>query len=116
MRATAVSTVRSICGSPVLVGEPSTAEAHKRAAALKVLTDPLRLRLVSLIRAAPQGRAVTRDLVERLEVGQPTVSRHLGVLSYAGFVRREHRGCEAWYAIELATVATISQLLEPGRP
>ena len=116
MRAATISTVTAMCCSPVLVGELTTAEAHELAAALKVLADPVRLRLVSLIRAAPQGRAVTRDLIERLEVGQPTVSHHLGVLSHAGFVRREHRGCEAWYAIELATVATISQLLEPGRP
>ena len=115
MRATAVSTVRSICGSPVLVGELTTAEAHELAAALKVLADPLRLRLVSLIRAAPQDRVVTRDLIERLEVGQPTVSHHLGVLFDAGFVRREHRGRETWYAIESASFATISQLLDPGR-
>ena len=83
--------------------------------AQKVLADPVRLRLVSLIRAAPQGRAVTRDLIERLEVGQPTVSHHLGVLFDAGFVRREHRGRETWYAIESAGFVTISQLLDPGR-
>lgn len=58
---------------------------------------------------------MTRDLIERLEVGQPTVSHHLGVLFDAGFVRREHRGRETWYAIESAGFATISQLLDPGR-
>lgn len=105
--------VKDLCCSPVLAGELPEAESLEMAAALRVLADPVRLRIVSLVRAAPGGRAVTRDLVERLAVAQPTVTHHLGVLHDAGFLTRERQGRETWYAIEPDAFAAVSQLLAP---
>jgi ArsR family transcriptional regulator len=82
-------------------------------AALRVLADPVRLRLLKLIRSAPGGRALTRDLVTSLDVSQPTVSHHLGVLHDAGFVVRERDGRETWYSIEDDSFRAISRLLAP---
>lgn len=106
--------VKDLCCSPVLAGELPEAESMELAAALRVLADPVRLRIVSLVRASPDSRAVTRDLVRRLAVAQPTVTHHLGVLHDAGFLVRERRGRETWYAIEPDAFAAVSQLLAPG--
>lgn len=108
------SGVKDLCCSPVLSAELPEGDSHELAAALRVLADPVRLRIVSLIRAAPDGRALTRDLVDRLAVAQPTVSHHLGVLHDAGFLVRERRGRETWYATEPDAFAAVSQLLAPA--
>lgn len=111
---TTVPPVRALCCSPVLSEELPETESVDLAAALKVLAEPTRLRIVSLVRSAPGGRTTTRDLVERLRVAQPTVSHHLGLLHQAGFVRREHSGRETWYSVEPDAFATVSQLLQPA--
>ena len=113
MRTTTTTGVKDLCCSPVLSAELPEEESQDLAAALRVLADPVRLRIVSLIRAAPDGRTLTRDLVEQLAVAQPTVSHHLGVLHDAGFLVRERRGRETWYATEPDAFAAISQLLAP---
>lgn len=109
-----MSVVRDLCCSPVLAGQLPVRDALELASALKVLADPVRLRLLGLIRSAPGGRALTRDLVASLEVSQPTVSHHLGAMFDAGFVDREHQGRETWYSIEPDTFATLRQLLDPN--
>ena len=76
----------SCCGSTT--GDALTDEqAHELAAAFKVLADPVRLRLVSLIATSPSGEVCACDLPESVDRSQPTVSHHL---SLAG-QRRSHR-------------------------
>lgn len=64
-------------------------EAARRAAecrhddGFRALADPTRRRLVALLLA---GEACVGDLVEVLELPQPTVSRHLAHLRRAGWV------------------------------
>jgi len=84
------------CCAP-LVQEPiGKAEAGQLAGWFKVLSDPARLRLLSLI--ASKGEACAAcDLVEPLGVSQPTVSHHLKVLFEAGLVDRERRGRWVYY-------------------
>ncbi len=55
------------------------------------LGDPTRLRILELLRR--EGALTVGELVERLELPQPTVSTHLSCLRWCGFVstRREHR-------------------------
>ena len=55
------------------------------------LGDPIRLRILELLRA--EGELTVGQLVERLGVAQPKVSNHLACLRWCGFVetRREHR-------------------------
>ena len=108
-----ITTLREMCCSPVLAEPLPEPAAQELAGALKVLADPVRLRLLSLIRAAESGRALTRDLVTSLRVSQPTVSHHLGVLHDAGFVERWRDGRETWYSIVPDGFQTIRQLLDP---
>lgn len=58
-----VKTIAACC-EPVLAGALDEAEATDLAAAFKVLADPVRLRLLSLVAAASAGEACACDLVE----------------------------------------------------
>ena len=68
------------------------AEADELAPAFKALADPVRLRLLSLIAAAPEGTACSCDLEEPVGKSQPTVSHHLSVLADAGLITKEKVG------------------------
>ena len=101
----------SCCGSTS--GDALTDEqAHELAAAFKVLADPVRLRLMSLIATSPTGEVCACDLPESVDRSQPTVSHHLSLLVNAGVIEREQRGKWAWFRLrrerldELATVLT----------
>jgi ArsR family transcriptional regulator len=93
----------------VLDGPLPEADAIQLAMGLKVLADPMRLRILGLIRQSPGHRARTRDLVDQLDVTQPTVSHHLGGLFDAGFLSREHEGRQTWYTIVPASFEAVCQ-------
>jgi ArsR family transcriptional regulator len=93
-----IATVAASC-PPLGAGPLVPAAAEELAAALKVIADPTRLRLLSLIRAQPDGEACVCHLTEPLGLSQPTVSHHLKVLLLAGLVEREQRGSWAYYRV-----------------
>lgn len=85
------------CCSPLLGAALSEHEAADLAGAFKVISDPVRLRLLSLIANAAEGEACACEFVDALERSQPTISHHLSVLVDAGLVTREKRGRWAYY-------------------
>lgn len=87
------------CCSPVLESTLAEDEATELAAAFKVIADPARLRLLSIIANAADGEVCACDLVAPLGRSQPTVSHHLSVLTDAGLLEREKRGRWAWYRV-----------------
>ncbi|MCB1027576.1 MAG: metalloregulator ArsR/SmtB family transcription factor [Microthrixaceae bacterium] len=92
-------------------------EALELAELLKALADPARLRLVSLISAAPGGEACACDLTEPLGRSQPTVSHHLGQLVAAGILEREQRGRWAWFRLRPQRLTALAgALVGPGAP
>lgn len=66
---------------------------------LKAMADQTRLQIVHLIDQAPAGELCVCDLTDSLDLAQPTVSRHLKILTAAGLLRREQRGTWAWFSI-----------------
>lgn len=93
---------------PMLVTECATgrpislmpeADAAARAAVFKALGDPVRLRLLHYIAAAPGGTACARSLPDALGIAQPTMSHHLAKLVDAGLLHRERRGRWAHYSV-----------------
>lgn len=108
-----LASVCDLCCSPVLQGALEPADALVLAGALKVLADPARLRLLSLIRTAAAGRTTTGVLAEQLGLTQPTITHHLGALFDAGFVQRERDGRQTWYWVNTDGVQAIRQLLDP---
>jgi ArsR family transcriptional regulator, arsenate/arsenite/antimonite-responsive transcriptional repressor len=99
-----------------LAGEPiKRADAERLAGVLKAFADPARLRLLSLIQAAPDGEASVTDLTAPLNLSQPTVSHHLRILTEAGLIEREKRGVWAYYRIVPSAIAANADLLTPPR-
>ncbi|WP_223144740.1 helix-turn-helix transcriptional regulator [Mycetocola sp. JXN-3] len=75
------------------------AEAEKFAARLRVIADPTRLRLISLVSAQANREACVCDLTEPLGLTQGTVSHHLKILVEAGIFTREQRGTWAYFGL-----------------
>ena len=87
----------AVCCAPI-TDEPLTErQSQELAGAFRVLADPVRLRLLSLVAADPAGEVRAADLVAPLGRSQPTVSHHLSVLADAGLLTRHQRGREAWF-------------------
>lgn len=80
------------CCEPLLSSPLDEQAADDLAAAFKVLADPVRLRLLSLIAAAPERTACSCDLEDPLGKSQPTISHHLSVLADAGLITKEKVG------------------------
>ncbi len=66
------------------------------AAIFGALADPTRLRIVEALRA---GEQPVNDLVERVEIHQSGVSRHLRILHGAGLVQVRPSGPQRFYSL-----------------
>ena len=96
---------------PLLAGPLEARDAEQLAGALKVLAEPARLRLLSLIQAQPAGEACVCHLTEPLGLTQPTVSHHLKLLLEAGLVERDQRGSWAYFRVREEPLAALRELL-----
>ena len=106
-----MSTIERCC-EPLLAEPIGAEEANTLAAAFKLLSDPIRLRVLSLVANAPGGELCACDLPERLGRSQPTVSHHLSLLVDAGLLSREQRGKWAWFRVEPDRVAVLRAALD----
>ena len=61
-----------------------------------VLSDPLRVRILDLLR---DGELSVGAIAEQLEAGQQNVSKHLNVLTDAGILHRRKDGTRVFYGI-----------------
>ncbi len=77
----------------------------------RALGDPTRLRILAAL-LETGGELSVGELVERLDLPQPKVSKHLGCLRWCGFVedRREHR--TVYYRLTDARVEEILGLAQ----
>lgn len=105
-----IVTLAAAC-PPLLAGPLDADEAARLAGALKVIADPARLRVLSLIQAQPTGEACVCHLTGPLGLTQPTVSHHLKVLLDAGLVEREQRGNWAYFRVVPDQLRTLRDLL-----
>ena len=104
------------CCSPLVSRPVEREDAARLASAFKVLGDPNRLFLLSLIGSSPDGEVCACDLVEPLDVSQPTVSHHLKVLYEAGLLAREKRGTWIVYRIVPEQLAALREALSVEIP
>ncbi len=101
------------CCEPLTAGVLDERDAEELAAAFKVLADPARLRLLSLVAASASGEACACDLVEPIGRSQPTVSHHLAALVDAGLLTRDKRGRWAWYRLVPERLEALRVALAP---
>lgn len=74
------------------------AEAETYAEWFACLADPTRIRILHLL--ARERRAMkVGEIVERMDVGQSTVSYHLKRLAETGFVLAEREGTASWFRV-----------------
>ena len=99
------------CCAPLTRTPLGQAQAEDLAKSLKAIADPARLRLISIIAASEGQEACVCDLTEPLNIGQPTVSHHLRVLTDAGFVTRSKRGAWAYYRLVPGALDSLARLL-----
>ncbi|MER7452676.1 metalloregulator ArsR/SmtB family transcription factor [Nocardia beijingensis] len=108
-----IGTTPPSCEVAPIAGEPlSPAAATELAAAFKALSDPARLRLLSLVASRRGGEACVCELSAGFELSQPTISHHLKVLREAGLLSSERRGSWVYYRIQPQALAPLAQLLD----
>ena len=103
---------QGVCCSPLVrepLGEESAADLARM---FKALSDPVRLRLLSLIASHEGGEACVCDLTGPFDVSQPTISHHLKVLREAGLVGSERRGTWVYYWVLPPALAKLAALLQ----
>jgi ArsR family transcriptional regulator len=106
-----IQTIDAACCPPVLSEPLDQDGAEALAAALRVLADPARLRLLSFIAAHEHAEACVCDLTEPLGLSQPTVSHHLKVLTRAGLLTREQRGRWAFFRVRSEPLELLREAL-----
>lgn len=77
----------------------------------RVLSEPVRLRLLHELR---EGEASVNELADRLEISQPSASKHLAVLRDQGLVRRRKEGTSARFSIAADFVFQLCDIVCDG--
>ncbi|WGV26184.1 ArsR/SmtB family transcription factor [Halotia branconii] len=98
------------CCSPLLAGKLTPEEAVQLAALFRVLNEPARLQMLSLIAAQSNQEVCACELVESLGLSQPTISHHLKVMYEAGLLEKERRGTWIYYRIVQARLAALKDV------
>ncbi|HTN22956.1 MAG TPA: metalloregulator ArsR/SmtB family transcription factor [Solirubrobacteraceae bacterium] len=80
--------------------------------AYAALAEPHRRQILDLLR---DGERSVGDLVARLQISQPGVSKHLRVLRQAGLVAVRPDGRTRWYGLRAVPLAEVDAWLEPYR-
>ena len=80
--------------------------------AYAALAEPSRRQILDLLRS---GERSVGELVARLRLTQPGVSKHLKVLREAGLVEVRPKGRQRWYGLRAEPLAEVHGWLEPYR-
>ena len=87
----------------IQIAAPSTSSVFK------ALGHPTRLEFVRLLE---DNEKCVCELVEAVDIGWSTVSRHLSVLKEAGIIEDEKRGMQVFYRLKLPCVTQFIKCLE----
>jgi ArsR family transcriptional regulator, arsenate/arsenite/antimonite-responsive transcriptional repressor len=102
------------CSTSVLEAPLSESDAEALASALRVVADPARLRLISVIAGQPGAEACVCNLTAPVGLSQPTVSHHLKLLHDAGILDREQRGRWVYYSVRPQAMDLVARVFSRG--
>ena len=102
----------SQCCPSVLAAPLDATDAGELASGFSALSDPVRLRVLSMLAAAPDGEVCVCDFVDPLGKSQPTISHHLKILSEAGLVQGDRRGKWVWYSLNRDRLAALRAAID----
>jgi ArsR family transcriptional regulator, arsenate/arsenite/antimonite-responsive transcriptional repressor len=97
------------CCSPIDTEALSEHDAVDIARVFAALSDPIRLRLLSLVASAEE--VCSCDLEAPLERSQPTISHHTRILSEAGLIIGEKRGRWVWWSVNTERLEQAARIL-----
>ena len=98
------------CCAPISASMLDADSAEKLGSLLRVLADPARLQILSML-ASAGGEVCVCDLTEPLGLSQPTVSHHMKQLREGGFVSSERRGKWIFYSLVPDQVHAVTDAL-----
>jgi ArsR family transcriptional regulator len=98
------------CCPSLTVSALSKKDAAELAPVFAALSDPVRLRLLSIV--ASDGEVCSCNLEGPLAKSQPTISHHTRVLSEAGLIVGEKRGRWMWWRIVPGQMQRLRELLD----
>lgn len=105
------TTERADCCASVLGAPLSADDAHQIASGFAALGDPVRLQILSMLAAAPDGEICVCNFVEPLGRTQGTISHHLRILGEAGLVHGDRRGKWVWYSLDRERLNGLQSVL-----
>jgi ArsR family transcriptional regulator len=113
-KATSTIEVRSAdqCCPSVLSAPLGADDAAELATGFSALADPVRLRVLSMLAASPEGEVCVCDFVAPLGKSQPTISHHLKILADAGLVQGDRRGKWVWYSLNADRLAELRAMID----
>jgi DNA-binding transcriptional ArsR family regulator len=81
---------------------------HQVAEYFSILSEPMRLRILNLLRG---GEKCVQELVDATETSQANVSKHLKVMWQAGILSRRSEGTSAYYRVEDGLIFDLCNLV-----
>jgi ArsR family transcriptional regulator len=103
------------CCAPV-AGGLDEVQALELSELLKVLADPARLRIVSMLATGEADEVCVCDMTAPLGLSQPTVSHHIKVLREAGFITSERRSKWVYHRLVPEQLEAVCAALSVGSP
>jgi ArsR family transcriptional regulator, arsenate/arsenite/antimonite-responsive transcriptional repressor len=98
---------------PSLLSAPlDAAQATELASGFNALGDPVRIRLISMLAAAPEGEICVCEFIEPIGKSQGTISHHLKILGDAGLVHGDRRGKWVWYSLDRDRLGGLRDALD----
>ena len=95
------------CCTPMVTEPLTETDAMALSRGFKALSDPVRLRLLSLIAARAGDEVCVCELTDTFTQSGPTISHHLKVLRDAGLVTSERRGSWVYYRVVPAALGAL---------
>jgi ArsR family transcriptional regulator, arsenate/arsenite/antimonite-responsive transcriptional repressor len=106
-----VNALPIVCCAPLASPVLSDEEADATASLFRALSDPARVRILNLLATSDEPVCVC-NLIEPLELSQPTVSHHLKKLTDAGLLEREQRGKWAYFSLNEEAMTRLAGLAD----
>jgi len=96
-----------------LVGQIDEEEVKKRSYVLKALADPIRIKILHLLKKRPM---CTCEIMAALDLTEPNASHHLNLLERNAIVKSERMGKWVFYKLQPSTLRNLaSNITAAGR-
>lgn len=110
----AVDTAGPLHCTPVAAGTVSDIAAMEVAFRLRVLSHPVRIKLLSMLFAASRGEECGRVLATTIGLPETTISHHLRQLRGAGLIESRRRGMHVYHRPQQRALNALSTTLDPA--